>query len=35
MTGLELADCICMAGYLAFMIALGSGFARQQETTNG
>jgi len=35
MTRLQLADCICMAGCLAFMIALGSSFARQQMATNG
>ena len=34
MTGLQLADYVCIVGYLAFVIVLGSGFVRQQKTTN-
>lgn len=31
--GLQFADYACIVGYLAFVIVLGSGFARQQKTT--
>jgi len=34
MTGLQFADYACIVGYLTFVIVLGSGFMRQQKTTN-
>jgi len=34
MTGLEVADCVYIAGYLTFVILLGSGFARQQKAAS-